>query len=33
MRKLSFLVGLMLTTVALSATAGEVRSLRVWAGP
>ncbi|MDZ7789526.1 MAG: N-acetylmuramoyl-L-alanine amidase [Xanthomonadales bacterium] len=33
MRKLSFLAGLMLAMVALSATAGEVRSLRVWAGP
>ncbi|WP_376689979.1 N-acetylmuramoyl-L-alanine amidase [Wenzhouxiangella sp. EGI_FJ10409] len=33
MRKLGFLVGLMLTSMAFSAVAGEVRSLRVWAGP
>ncbi len=33
MRKPVFLIGLMLTMVAFSAVAGEVRSLRVWAGP
>jgi len=33
MRKLPYLIGLLLMMVSLSAAAGEVRKLRVWAGP